>query len=42
MVSVEFHFTRVLRARAKLDKQRGKQFMSQTCIVRYSALSNVS
>ena len=29
----------MLRARAKLGKQRGKQVMSQTCVVRYSALS---
>ena len=31
----EFHFARVLRARAML----GKQVMSRTCVGRYSALS---
>ena len=31
----EFHFARVLRARAIL----GKQVMSRTCVVRYLALS---
>ena len=30
----EFHFARVLRARAII----GKQVMSRTCVVRYSAL----
>ena len=34
----EFHFARVLRARAML----GKQVMSRTCVVRYSALSVAS
>ena len=45
MASVEFHFARasltcfahVLRSRAKLGKRRGKQVMSQTCVVRHSA-----
>ena len=32
----EFHFARMLRARVIL----GKQVMSRTCVVRYSALSS--
>ena len=36
----EFHFARVLRARAVLGI--GKQVMSRTCVVRFSALSQLT